>query len=246
MISFCCGFYPWWREVDRTQEVFDVLIAGLNQMYGVEETELCLVNGAVLDVWRPEPKHHPREFNSYLFKEKVCKSFKGKVRYLLDEEVIYSDDGKHRFWVSKAFQKAIDISTNDYIQLAGIDCYFGRDFMSEYFERVTENSVWVIMSTSARHVVDIPYYETEQLKRYYYTAKGIVGITKKNFYKLGGYDCRYIKDRVDSMFYEAIKKSDLTTFEEHVNSVYHVRHPGSHNFSQAELAAYRRRKKGGQ
>ena len=234
MISFCCGFYPWYREHDRTNEVFDVLIAGLNTMYGVEDCELSIVNAGVVDVWRHNTKPDiSRKLNSYEFKERICKEFKGKVKYLLDDESIqWANKGGSqvpRYWTSKSFQKAIDISSNDYILIVGIDCYITGYFITDYFTNVKRGHSWVVMATAAGKVDDIQYYESDQLKRYYYTPKGIVGIHKKDFYEIGGYDLNYIKDKVDTNFYLRMIESDkLVVKEERVNNVYHVYHPGTH------------------
>jgi hypothetical protein len=236
MISFCVPFYPWYREYERTQEVFDVLIAGLNNVDGVEDFELCLVNAAVVDVWNYSPRNPARfvsrDFNSYRFKHNICKKFKGNVRYLRDENSISwesdKDSGKPRFWVSKAIDTAVGMASNDYIVISGIDLYFMNGFQTEYFERVKEGSAWVIFSTKSQRVKDIKLYESNELKRSYYTAKGIVGITKKDYYDLGGLDCSFIKDRVDSNFYERLEKSNLKLNVEYVDSVYHISHPGSH------------------
>jgi hypothetical protein len=237
MISFCTVFYPWYRNYDRTEEIFDVLINSLNQMKGVRETELSIVNAGVLDVWNwdlrfKRPTSHRREFNSYKFKERICKSFKGKVKYLLDEDSINWDEyGVPRFWVAKGLQTSVNISTNEYLLITGIDCYFSENFIEEYFSKVNDNQAWVILSTACKKVEDIKnYFESNQneIIRRHYTAKGIIGITKSNFYKLGGFNINRIKDKVDSDFYRSLKRSDINVREEPVNSVYHVWHPGSH------------------
>ena len=229
MISFCCGFYPWWRDRDRSQEVFDVLIRGLNTMYGVEDTELCIVSAAVMDVWRLREEYNPRTFDNEKFEEKIKKQFKGKVKYLLDEGCISRDVvGTPRYWCSKSIKTAVDISTHDYIMIVGIDCYITGYFLSDYFERVREGDVWVILSTATTKVEDIEYIEANQFKRFYYTARGIVGMFKYDYYRLGGLDIGYIKDQSDSNFYRRIIASDLNVKEEKVKNVYHVHHPGSH------------------
>ena len=228
MISFCCGFYPWYREYDRSQEVFDVLIRGLNTMHGVEDTELCLVSAAVMDVWRREYEN-PRSFNNEQFEEDIRKQFKGKVKYLLNESCINRDvTGTPRYWCSKSIDTAVKISTNDYIMIVGIDCYITGYFMSDYFERVKNGESWVLLSTGANSVEDIEYIEANQFKRFYYTARGIVGMFKDDYYKIGGYDVNYLKDKSDSNFYRRMIASDLEVKEERVKNVYHVHHPGSH------------------
>lgn len=234
MISFCCGFYPWYREHDRSEEIFNVLIAGLNTLKNVEDIELVVVSAAVIDVWNYSPRPHivERQFNSYKFEERIKKSFKGKVKYMLDEGSIHWEKGANknipRYWVSKSFQTAVNISSNDYIVLAGIDCYFTDNFISDYFDRVGKGKSWVIMSTSCEHVNYIELYKRYDIPRKYYTAKGLVGIYKKDFYKIGGWDCSKIKDKVDSNFYDRLEKSDIKITEEYVRNVYHVFHPGSH------------------
>ena len=228
MISFCCGFYPWYREYDRSNETFDVLIRGLNTMHGVEDTELCLVSAAVMDVWRREYEN-PRSFNNEQFEEDIRKQFKGKVKYLLNESCINRDvTGTPRYWCSKSIDTAVKISTNDYIMIVGIDCYITGYFMSDYFERVKNGESWVLLSTGANSVEDIEYIEANQFKRFYYTARGIVGMFKDDYYKIGGYDVNYLKDKSDSNFYLRLMESDLKVKEERVKNVYHVHHPGSH------------------
>lgn len=233
MISFCCGFYPWYRGFERTQEVFDVLIEGLNSMYGVEDTELCLVSAAVLDIWRPAPRFNPRKFDSSEFEDKLKKSFKGKVKYLLDKGSIHWSKKKGspsvpRYWCSKSIAKSIEISSNDYIMIVGIDCYITDYFILDYFQNVAKGKAWVLISTKIRSVDDINFYKAGQLERKYYSARGIIGIYKKDFYKIGGYDCSYLKDRADSVFFDRLDKSDIEIKEQKVNNVYHVSHPGSH------------------
>ena len=228
MISFCCGFYPWYREYDRSQEVFNVLIAGLNTMYGVEDAELCLVSAAVVDVWRKDYQN-PRKFDNEQFEEKIRKQFKGKVKYLLDEKCISRDTvGTPRYWCSRSISTAIEISTNDYIMITGIDCYYTGYFISDYFDRVSKGKSWVLLSTAASCVEDIEYIEANQFKRFYYTARGIVGIFKDDYYRIGGYNNDYIKDKSDSNFYLRLLESDIIVKEEKVKNVYHVHHPGSH------------------
>ena len=228
MISFCCGFYPWYRQHDRSNEVFDVLIAGLNTMNGVEDTELCLVSAAVMDVWRRK-NENPRKFDNEQFEEKIRKQFKGKVKYLLDENSIHRDVvGIPRYWCSKSIDTAISISANDYIVIVGIDCYITGYFVSDYFERVKKGKAWIILSTGANDVEYIEYIEANQIARFHYTARGIVGMLKDDYYKIGGYDVNYIKDQSDSNFYRRMIASDLEVKEEKVKNVYHVHHPGSH------------------
>ena len=234
MISFCCSFYPWYRDHERTREVFDVLIHGLNKINGIEKLELCIVNAGVMDVWRRAEYLNPRMFNSYLFIEEIVSTFKGKLKYLLDEGSIHRDEKNiPRFWTAKAIQTAVNMSSNDYILITGIDCYLTYNFVSDFFKRVKKGQSWVILPTALDDLSDIERVESNKIARSYYYARGIVGIFKKDYYDIGGYNCNYIKNRSDSDFYDRMESSDITILEECFNAVYHVWHPGS-NMSKAK------------
>ena len=84
------------------------------------------------------------------------------------------------------------------------------------------------MSTCCDNAEDIKYYEKNKIRRFYYTPKGIVGIHKNDYYKIGGYDCDYLKDRSDSIFYKRMIDSDIKVLVEKVDYVYHIAHIGTH------------------
>lgn len=218
-LSICVPFYPWYREYDRTQEIFDVLIKGLNRCRDVENFELSIIDAGVLDVWGRGRIHHSREFEV-----KLANEFKGILKYKFDEESIHYDDKKvPRFWAAKAIDKSVRQSSSDKILIFGIDCFAPTDLLERYNKNVKDGKPWIIMS------YNIPAFTKMEKGGSYsgwHTAKGIVGILKSDYNKVGGYDHKFIKDKSDSDFYVRMVKN----YEIYVNKedgFFHVNHPGS-------------------
>ena len=218
-LSVCVPFYPWYREHDRTSEVFDVLIKGLNKCDRVESMELCILDAGVVDVWGRGRIHYSRKFQVDL-----ARSFKGHVNYKFDEGSIHYDDkGIPRFWVAKAVDNAVRNSSSDRILIFGIDCYASSDLMDRYDKNVSKGIAWVIL---AYNIPAFTKFEKGGVHSGWHTAKGIVGILKKDYFRVGGYNPQYIKDKCDSDFYVRIaQKFKLVMNKE--NGFFHVNHPGS-------------------
>ena len=93
MISVCVPFYPWYREVDRSPEVFDVLVKGLNEADGARNIELCLTDAGVEDVWA---KGKARMWDHRAFHKRLHAEFKGRLNYMLCKECINVDDSNQK------------------------------------------------------------------------------------------------------------------------------------------------------
>lgn len=229
MISFCCCFYPWYREHERTMEVFDVLIKGLNTLDNAENLELSIVNAGVMDVWDIRNKNK-RSFDNVTFEDMIRNNFKGKVKYSLDAGCIHYDKGgTPRFWAAKAIQNAVIQCSYDHVVITGIDCYFTGSFYKRYFKFVGPGQAWVILPTVADSEESIGLLQHGGIATSHYTARGIVGITKSDFFENGGYNTDYIKDRSDSNFHDRLSaNNNISVLESYESDVFHVWHPGSH------------------
>ena len=224
MISVCTFFYPFYRGNDRTPEVSNVLIKSLNKCVGGESLELCLVDAGAEDVWGRSRRHDYERF----FKD-IKRRFKGKLQYLFCPECIYeSEEGKKAFWGSLALNKAVEMASYENIILVGIDCYFPKNFIEKYNSIVKPGVAWVVRTHAIPRGAPLKHFNLPGFG--YHGARGLVGMKKKDWESLGGYNTKYILRSSDSDFYRRMAVAGYELILERVEDFYHIGHPGT-NFS---------------
>lgn len=219
MISICVPFYPWYREYDRTEEIFDVLIASMNRCKRKGELELSIVDGGTEDIWGRQRRHISSVFLGNLFK-----SWDGKLKYSYDKEVIYRRSGNRRsFWVSKAVDKSVKQSSYDMVLTVGIDIEIPVDFVDIYESWVSPGNVFVFRCWHIRR--DMPREQMPNLGGWR-SARGIIGAMKSDYFQVGGQDLPgFVKDKADTDLYLRLKKA-FNLKEIYPKGMFHVDHPG--------------------
>jgi hypothetical protein len=223
-LSVCVPFYPWYREHDRSREVIDTLVEGLNNCRGVKNIELSLTDGGVVDVWGRGRIHYSKEFEN-----EIKSKFNGKLNYTLDERCIHYDvDKTPRFWLSMAVKNSIEKASSEKILILGIDCYACEDLLYRYDKYVEAGTAWIIMP------YNVPYGAILEIKNHpgygWHTAKGITGILKGDYDSIGGFETKFLKNKSDSVFYMKIRRN-MNVIERKEIGFYHINHPGS-NYSR--------------
>lgn len=227
MISVCVPFYPWYRECDRSEEVFNVMIKGLNQVDGVKKLELCLTDAGAEDIWI-DRKNPGRTWDQRAFHKRLRAEFKGAVNYSFDPHCIHNPEGgPKRFWLAKAVVKSVERANNENLLIFGIDCYASKDLMTRYQEMVREGKAWVPFSFNVPQGAELKVRETGK-GFCWHTAKGIVGIKKTDYKKVGGYEecLDFIQRSTDSNFYNRMKKK-IKVVEGREPGLFHVAHNGT-------------------
>jgi hypothetical protein len=228
VISICVGFYPWCRGYDRSEEVFDVLVKGINNTSHAKSIELCITDAGAEDIWiRRDGKG--RTWDHEKFYERLKKEFKGKLNYAFDPKCIHKDEaGNRRFWFAKTIVESVNRASYENLLLLGIDCYVPRDIVQRFLSTVEEGVAWVLFSFNIPKGAPLAIVETE--KGYcWHTARGIVGIKKKDYRKVGGYEgsLPLISNRTDSDFYLRICKGLKKVIMRKEVGLFHVNHYGS-------------------
>jgi hypothetical protein len=226
MISVCVPFYPWYREYDRSHEVFDVLVKGLNKVKGAEELELCLTDGGVEDIWARRSEKG-RSWDAVTFKKRLKKEFKGKLNYSLAGALVHtSDNGNKRFWLVQGVIRSVRRASYENLLIFGIDCYAPEDLVERYSSIVKPGTAWVPLSYNVPQ--GAPLAITGGPGRCWHTARGIVGIKRQDYKAVGGYEgsLPLISTQSDSNFYmRMVEKMEIVMRKE--EGLFHVNHPGS-------------------
>ena len=228
MISVCVPFYPWYRDYYRGEEVFDVLIKGLNKVEGIRRVELCLTDAGVEDIWINRKNPEGRKWDHRAFHKRLRAEFKGAVNYSWDKECIHvSKEGHRRFWLAMAVAKSVRRASNENILIFGIDCYAPADLIEKFNSIVEEGTAWVPFAFNVPMGAPLQVVQTKP-GFCWHTAKGIVGIKKSDYEKAGGYEecLDLIATRTDSDFYNRISKH-LKIVQGREPALFHVGHKGS-------------------
>jgi hypothetical protein len=231
MISVCVPFYPWHRGNDRVPYVFDVLIDSMNKCYRSETLELVIIDAGVEELWGQNAKRlgfeDGRIHESGKFKAAIIANFNGDVRYRLAPECIKrSEEGKRAFWLSRAVAMAVSAAKHDKVFISGIDITLPVDFIGRYNDNVKPGEAWVVKAYAVPR--GAPLKQAPGIPGFgWYGARGIVGILKDDYRKIGGYPW---EDKVmrssDSVFYKKIRWN-LRLNEGPEQGFFHVGHAGS-------------------
>jgi len=228
MISICVGFYPWCRGYERSEEVFDVLIKGINNTSHAKSIELCITDGGAQDIWSRKTENG-RKWDHEKFHKRLKKEFKGKLSYVFDPECIHVDEvGNRRFWFAMSIVKSVKRAIYDNLLLLGIDCYVPRDIVQRFLITVEDGISWVPFSFNIPKGAPLAIVETAK-GCCWHTARGIVGIKKKDYEKVGGYEesLPLISNRTDSNFYLRMCKGLKKVIARKEVGLFHVNHYGS-------------------
>jgi hypothetical protein len=224
MISVCVAFYPWHRQFERSEQLLDVLIKSMNMADNKYEMELCVGDAGVVDTFMAGRVHDPGQLFG-----KAGSLWKGSLQWIVDKEFIQPDrTGKENWSMSHCIQSAADISNGDYLFLTGIDITIPKNFVELYHSIVDDRRCWVPKCYKLLDGMEWRKYSRPEYARFvgWYGAKGIVGITKKNFYDMGGYPTQYRKARSDSEFFR-IMNTRFDVYHENCDDMYHIGHYGS-------------------
>ena len=222
MISVCVGFYPWYREHDRTEDIFKALVDSIDKNPRKDEITLSIVNGGVRDIWGYNREHDEKTFHK-------------RLKDILGDKLVYTYSGdfitkihpmSERFWFSKAIKVAVDKALSYKLFLSGIDIALPPDFVDLYDKYVSSKKVWVPFSYNV--LCDIEREIQNIVGCCWHTARGIVGILKKDYDAIGGYNIDYVKDNSDSNFFNRMKAANYDIKMEKTNGLFHIAHPGSH------------------
>jgi hypothetical protein len=227
MISVCVPFYPWIRNHDRSEEVFDVLVRGLNKTSHAKSLELCLTDGGAEDIYtRNENKI--RHWDHEKFYERLKKEFKGKLNYKFDPKCVHKENGNRRFWLARAVAQSVKRASYENILIFGIDCHAPRDLAQRFSETVQEGISWVIFPFNVPQGAPLAINEPGGKGYCWHTARGIVGIKKSDYKKVGGYEksLSLISNRTDSNFFNRMVER-LKVIKRREPGFFHVNHFGS-------------------
>jgi len=228
MISICVPFYPWHRGYDRSEEVFDVLVKGLNNTTHAKSLELCLTDGGVTDIWARRNKGG-RTWNSEAFEQRLKKEFKGRLNYSLTKALIHKDSGgARRFWLTQGVIRSVRRASYENLLIFGIDCYAPRDLVQRFNSTVKEGTAWVLLTFNLPRGAPLAINEAGGNGFNWHTARGIVGIKKSDYKKVGGYEASLplISTRSDSDFFNRMMAKINVVIRKEVG-LFHVNHPGS-------------------
>jgi LmbE family N-acetylglucosaminyl deacetylase len=225
-ISFCVPYYPWYREWDRSEELFKVLIPSMVKA-GPNNFELSICDAGIVNVWQ-EYKTRPYPINDVYARLK--REWPGRLVYTATDRAVTSaaSDRPNRFWVAHAVNHAVWQSTSDYIFIQNIDIEIPTNFSEKYFEYVKENTFWVAKCYNIRR-----NFPRKHENGGWRSARGLVGMMKKTYYDVGGTDEKFIKDRHDSDLYARLFKK-YTCIEDKCEGLFHIDHPGT-NESTSEF-----------
>lgn len=227
MISVCVPFYPWRKDYYRGEEPFEVMIKGLNQTENPRRLELCIIDGGVEDVFINR-KNPGRAWDYRAFHKRLRAEFKGKVNYEFSSNCIHRDEGgTKRFWLAKAVAKSVKRATSDNILIFGIDIYASKDLMSKFYSIVKKGTAWVPFAFNIPKGAKLEVVSTKN-GYCWHTARGIVGIKKKDYKKVGGYEksLDLVATRTDSDFYGRMTEH-LEVIKGREPGLFHVCHYGS-------------------
>jgi hypothetical protein len=127
---------------------------------------------------------------------------------------------------------AVSMSKYDKIFITGIDIYLPVDFIGRYNDRVKSGTAWVPKAYAVpfgaprKKATGIPGFG-------WYGARGIVGILKYDYRRIGGYPWKEkIMRSSDSIFYNRVR-GNLNIVEGAEEGFFHIGHAGT-NFSNTK------------
>jgi hypothetical protein len=225
MISICTPFYPYYRQYDRSNELFDYFIPALNRA-DYSQMELVLCDCGICDIW--SEYHRPPRASIQDFWNRLRGLYKGKLNYCLTNQGLTPDEHRApwRFWMANAVNMSIKNSSHDEIFIMNIDIEVPSNFVEKYHENVKPGQVWFPKCYHIKRTD--PRVEQNGGWR---AARGLVGITKKDYWDVGGTDhVTYVKDRHDSDLYKRVV-SKYNIVEGNLKDFYHIDHPGGNESS---------------
>ncbi len=122
-----------------------------------------------------------------------------------------------KLWLSKAQNEMLRYIRTDKFLTIGIDIEVPRDIVSRFNKRVGPGSVWII---TMAHVD-----KDRGFKSWRDQANGMIGMTKQDYFDLGGCDESMVRTGYDNHFANMISRSKLKVIREKVKGVNHVEHP---------------------
>jgi len=217
MIAVCTPFYPWWRDFERTNELFDVLIASMLQCSKNDQLILSIVDASAEDIWGNGRSHNRLEFV-----KRIRSVWGGRHVYSFAKDAIHVDrGGNKRFWISRAVNRCVDQVTADKLFLTGFDIWLPVDFVDRFNSIVNDTTCWVPHPYHVRRGAPLLHDGGK-----WRTARGLTGILKSNYYKMGKTREVYINSRHDSVRF--LNMCEKFTVAEHktAQGFFHVDHPG--------------------
>jgi len=217
-IAVCVPFYPWYREHDRTNDIFEALIASMLKVKYYHLLSLSIVDCGIRDVWGRDRVH-----DADAFLERLSEEWPFELIYSFQDFFV-----DNRWHLARSVQHAVMQSAGEFIFLSGTDIILPKNFVEMYHSKVRKKrEVWVPFAYNILRGAPWEIPKNPPVGFTWHTAKGIVGLSKDDFTTVGGYPMDRIKDHSDSDFYHRVK-SRFHVNEEKCESMFHLAHPGSH------------------
>lgn len=211
-IALACPFYPWSRTTERTEEIFKIMVPSLNRLEKWERIELALLHMGDRDIWCKNRKHDVNEF-----KQRLDREWRGRLTFITSNGCIHPGPPE-QLWMSKAKNEIIRYMLSDRFMAIGIDITLPPDFVGLYDKRVGTGSAWII--TPAHVDKDFNFLSWRTV------ANGMIGMTRKDYFSVGGCDESMIRSQYDNDFAKKVALSPaIGIIKEKVEGVYHVAHP---------------------
>lgn len=186
MITVCTVFYPWTQAVERQKELFEALVPSIQRCKDSGRIELSIIDTGTRDIYNRKRKHNAKDL------ERRLKEELPNVVYSLED--CFDDNGT--WHLSKALHLAARQASHDRFFFVGIDIILPKGFCFLMDMFVSNGQVWVPLCYNL-----LPGQKWEipkQPKKFngWRIAQGILGITREDFYRVGGYPIGKVGFRV--------------------------------------------------
>jgi hypothetical protein len=218
MVSMCVPFYPWYRDYDRSEEIFDVLIPSLNAMDEKERIEISIVDAGVRDVWGKKRRHDVSRFY-----ERLCEAWGGALVYTVTSLGITprGHGAPGRIWISRLVDESVHQASSDWLFLTNIDIHHPKNLLLRYEEHVARGRIWAPVTY---HIHRLMPRENDR-GGWRNCGKGILGVHRADYRAVGGQDTGYVKDRHDADLWDRLRGRYAWSRGE-LPGLFHIDHPG--------------------
>lgn len=213
MISICVVFYPWQKKMERTHEVFEVLMPTLRACKKKEQLELCILHLGRKDIYGLGREHDPDKLLSGI--KKYWKNNK-LVFKVVEDEFIHSGPPKE-LWLSKAVNAVIMQSSSDRFLMTGIDITLPVYLVDLFNSIVKLGTMWLL---ETKHVER----KMRKFLKWRTKANGMIGMMKEDYIKVGMSDESYVRSKYDNQFVATAKNAGIEVVINQRDDVMHIRH----------------------
>jgi len=221
MISVCTVFYPWTKEIERTEELFDALIPSIQRCEENNRIELSIVDTGTRDIFNRRRKH-----DWINFKERILKELP-TAKYQIADCLV-----GQKWHMSKALMIAAAQAKGELFFFSGIDLILPKGFVHMMDLFVGKGEVWVPLCYNLLPGQEWTIPEKPEEMNGWRVAKGIMGIRREDFYSVGGYPVEKIGFRVgidNALLQKCSKKYKVNSVK--CEGLFHLHHA----YSKASL-----------